>query len=122
MPSFTELEKSALHAIFSETPDLAASLERQLQNATVTARENTGGGFYTDVSVSADAPTVAGPKMLGDTTFARVQGLSYGLGFLLFMKDGRMNLLEGYAIGPENTTPIDLETVPFTIATTPFDA
>ena len=89
MTAFTELELAALRSIFSETPELASALEGQLAVATVTERENSGGGFFTTIVVSDDAPRVSCPKVLGYETQARVTGLEHGLGFVLFMEDGR---------------------------------
>jgi hypothetical protein len=115
MAAFTELELAALHSIFSETPDLTDGLERQLASAHVTERENSGGGFFTTVSVADDVPPVNSSKVLGYETHAQVEGLEYGFGFVLFMDNGRLHLLEGYANGPENTAPLDLETLKFEI-------
>jgi hypothetical protein len=61
MMAFTELELAALHSIFSETPELASTLERQLTVATVQERENSGGGFFTTISVAEDAPKAKQP-------------------------------------------------------------
>ena len=86
MPSFTKLEKAALDGIFAETPELAPILEQQFDKAAVTNRENTGGGFFTTIEVREDAPRVNGPRVLGCETHARVEGLTHGLGFVLFMR------------------------------------
>jgi hypothetical protein len=115
MTAFTELELAALHSIFSETPDLTSALEQQLVAARVTERENSGGGFFTTIAVADDVPAVSGPKVLGYETLARVDGLEDGFGFVLFMENGRLHLLEAYANGPENTAPLDLETLKFEI-------
>ena len=115
MAAFTELELAALHSIFSETPDLTEGLERQLASAHVTERENSGGGFFTTIAVADDVPPVSSPKVLGYETNARVDGLEYGFGFVLFMENGRLHFLEGYAYGPENTAPLDLESLKFEI-------
>ena len=115
MTTFTKLELAALQSIFSETPELASELQRQLQSATVTKRENTGGGFFTDIAVADDVPRVSAPKVLGYETHATVNGLEHGFGFVLFMEDGRLHLLEGYANGPENTAPLKLETLEFEV-------
>lgn len=115
MMAFTELELAALHSIFSETPDLTAGLERQLAAACVNERENSGGGFFTTIAVTEDVPEVCSPKVLGYETHATVSGLEYGFGFVLFMKNGRLHLLEGYANGPENTAPLNLESLKFEI-------
>ena len=119
MTEFTELETAALHSIFSETPELASALERQLAAATVTERENTGGGFFTTIAVADDAPCVSIPGVLGYETQARVQGLKHGLGFVLFLKDGRLETLEGFAWGPESTASLDLASLKFEIYNQP---
>ena len=108
MTGFTPMERAALQAIFAETPALASALQRQLDRATVTKRENTGGGFFTDIDVPDDAPRVECPNVLGYATHARVAGLEHGLGFALLMKDGRLRLLDGHAWGPESTASLDL--------------
>jgi hypothetical protein len=88
MITFTELELAALHSIFSETPELASGLERQLEGATVTKRVNSGGGFFTTITVADDALPVSSPRVLGRQTQARVVGLEHGLGFVLFVENG----------------------------------
>ena len=108
MSAFTKLELAALHSIFLETPELTSELEQQLAVATVTERENTGGGFFTTISVAENASRVTSPKVLGYETQARVSGLEHGIGFVLFMEDGRLVLLEGFAWGPESTAGLDL--------------
>lgn len=120
MTGFTRLEEAVLHAIFAETPDLA-HLERQLERATVVERENSGGGFFTTIAVAAEAPRVAGPGVLGYETHARVDGLEHGLGFVLFMKKGRLHLLEGYSWSPESTANLDLATLTFEIFNAPIN-
>jgi hypothetical protein len=115
MTRFTELELAALHSIFSETAELAPGLERQLATATVTERENSGAGFFTRIAVGGDAPAVNSPKVLGHETSARVAGLDDGLGFVLFMEQGRLHLLEGYANSPESTAALDLAHVSFEV-------
>lgn len=114
MTAFTDLELAALHSIFSETPQLAPGLQRQLAAASVMERENTGVGFFTTIGVADDAPPVSGPGELGNATHARIAGLAYGLGFVLFIKGGRLHLLEGYAFG-ESTVGLDLAALQFEI-------
>lgn len=41
------------------------------------------------------------------------------MGFILFMEDGYINLLEGYAFGAENTALLNLASVNFTISPLP---
>lgn len=111
---FTRLELAALHAIFAETPDFTDSLATQLASATVTDRENTGHGFFTSIEVGVDAPRVAAGN-LGKTTHAKVAGLDPGMGFVLFLKEGLIKTLEGYAFSPDDTTSLDLADLEFSI-------
>lgn len=108
MPPFTPLELAVLNSIFEETPELAPFLKSQLAGATVTKRINSGAGFFTTISLAPDALPVNSPAVLGKETSARVSGLEHGLGFVLFMTDGRLGELEGYAYG-ENTSWLALD-------------
>jgi hypothetical protein len=110
----TKLEHAALRSIFSETPDIAPALLRQLELATVADRENTGGGFFTTIIVAENAPRVRSPKVLGYETHAHVKGMEHGLGFVLFMKDGALDMLEGYALAG-STSALDLTELLFEI-------
>lgn len=115
MTNFTNLEVAALRSIFSETPDLEADLNRQLDAAIVIQRENSGGGFFTTISVANSAPKLSSSSVLGCETQARVDGLQYGLGFVLFIKRGMLHMLEGFAWGPETTASFDLSHMSFEI-------
>jgi hypothetical protein len=117
---FTPLEHAALLTIFTETPEFADSLRYQLEGASVENRENTGAGFFTTITVPASSERVACPTVLGNRTHTRVYGLKYGLGFVLFMQDGRLHLLEGYSCGDDDTTNLPLFGLTFQITETPF--
>jgi hypothetical protein len=109
-----KLEQAALRSIFSETPAIAPGLLEQLERATVTERENTGGGFFTTFDVPDDAPRVRSRRVLGYETHAHVQGLEHGFGFVLFMEKGKLNLLEGYALAG-STASLDLAGLVFEV-------
>jgi hypothetical protein len=119
MSAFTDLEVAALQAIFLETPELAPALRRQLEVAEVSDRENSGGGFFTTVRVADDAPAVDSPSVLGTTTQARIRGLEHGFGFALFIKAGKLHMLEGFAWGPESTHDLDLTAFAFELYNQP---
>jgi hypothetical protein len=121
MAAFTPLEQAALQAIFAETPDIVDSLQSQLLVAVVMSRENTGAGFFTKILVPKETRRIASARVLGNEVHARVDGLRYGLGFVLFMEDGRLSLLEGYSCGGEDTTNLSFADLAFRISKTPFD-
>jgi hypothetical protein len=70
---------------------------------------------FSQFAVAEHVPRVSSPKVLGYETQARVAGLEHGLGFVLFMEDGRLHLLEGFAWGPENTTALDRAALEFEV-------
>lgn len=120
MSDFTDLELAALNAIFAETPDFSRDLIRQLNEASVTDRENSGCGFFTSISVSSSSPRLESPRTLGNQTNADIEGLVHGMGFVLFMDEGHLKMLEGYTFG-ENTKPLNLEEVNFSICDPSID-
>lgn len=119
MSAFTDLEVAALRAIFAETPELAPALARQFKAAEVSNRENSGGGFFTTIRVADDAPAVESPSVLGYATQARISGLEHGFGFVLFVKTGKLHMLEGFAWGPESTHDLDLTALRFEVYNEP---
>lgn len=50
---------------------------------------------------------------IGHEVYAAIEGLQWGIGLMLFLKDGLAYLIEGYAVGPESTKPIDFTTAKF---------
>jgi hypothetical protein len=118
MSNFTELERAVLHAIFSETPEIQDALERQFEAAEVVERENTGVGFFTQIVVRADVPRVSSQSPLGREVGAKVDGLDHGMGFILFMKEGRMQTLEGFTYS-DSTTELNFEALNFEVLRTP---
>ncbi|MEO8455857.1 MAG: hypothetical protein ABI454_11935 [Sphingomicrobium sp.] len=120
MMAFTKLELAALHSMFSERPKAAPQLERQLSVATVVERENTGVGFFTTISVPPDAAAIDASEPLTGETHARVPGLEYEMGFVLFFDHGRMATLEGFTC-EGSTTSLDLTNLTFEIIKLPVN-
>ncbi|WP_311268309.1 hypothetical protein [Sphingobium sp. WCS2017Hpa-17] len=119
MTQLTELERAAIDAILAEKPDYLGPLSEQLQSVVVEKRENTGGGFFTTISVSPLAPAAIVSSPLGLNVYVGVDGMDYGLGMLLFFEHGRMSLLEGYSVGGEDTSAIEFGRVAFAITAAP---
>ncbi|WP_417616794.1 hypothetical protein [Parasphingorhabdus sp.] len=120
MDSFTPLERTALDAILTETDDHRAAVECQLLSATVGSRENTGGGFFVHLHVPDEVELLdMKTAPLGNDVWIAIDGMEYGLGAILHFKHGRVRLLEGYAVGPEDTSSIDFGHVSFAIIKVP---
>jgi hypothetical protein len=118
MPSlgsfFTPLEAGVLNAIFEMNETDRILLEAQLSTATFVGRENTGAGFFTNFTVDRKSSAAIGGRRLRDGPAAKIAGLDHGMGFILWLKDGYADCLEGYCYGG-STSQIDLEKVGFEI-------
>ncbi len=104
------IERAALEAFSTTYGDDIVGLRQQLQSVSVDARENTGGGFFTDISVADSAGPVTCPSPL-DRLVVRIDGVL--LEFLLFFETGKAHLLEAYAVEGVATDEIDFDTAPF---------
>ena len=113
MQSLSPLERAVLDAIALQAPEVANALAGQRQQAQVIARENTGAGFYTTFDGSSGARIDGVTSPVGDVG-TTVPGLTQGMGFLLWLRDGRMYQLEGYSY-QESTSGLDFERVAFGI-------
>ena len=111
MENMSPLERAVLDVIALQVPEVADALARQQGKVRVTARENTGAGFYTTLDVSHRSPIKSVASPLGDVG-ATVVGLEHGMGFLLWLRDGHIHQLEGFSYG-ESTSSIDFERVAF---------
>jgi hypothetical protein len=113
-PDFTAIERAVLAAICDSYPEDRAALEAQLSTATLLRRENTGAGFYTRFAVDRASSSAIGGMRLRNGPATKVDGLEQGMGFILWLKEGYADCLEGYSYA-ESTTGIVLETAGFEI-------
>ncbi len=97
MTGLTTLEEQVLEMLLRGQDEVLDVLRQQVKDAQVSSREITGVGFFTNFEVPAEAPRVrARPKFeLGDVN-GMADNIKYGLGFLLFVNDGALSMLEGY--------------------------
>ncbi len=112
MKDLYPLECAVLEAIARQVPDHTDALSRQLTQARVVARKNTGVGFYTTIDISSDGRICGITSPIGDVG-TTVDHLQHGMGFLLWLKEGRMHELEGYSYAGESTSDLDFEHVHF---------
>jgi hypothetical protein len=89
------IERAAIEAVIGQHPKAASALRAQLAALKVTRRVNNGSGFFVHLPVPDDTPSAITDSLIGDP-HAEVEGLEHGMGFLLMMRDGRMECLEGY--------------------------
>jgi hypothetical protein len=112
MNTLSPLERAVLDVIALQVPEVGSALAGRQGEVHVTARENTGAGFHTTIEFSRGSP-IELVSPLGDVG-ASIDGLQYGMGFLLWLRDGRIYQLEGYSY-EESTTDINFERVAFGI-------
>ncbi|WP_158912829.1 hypothetical protein [Caulobacter sp. S45] len=80
----------------------------QIASAEVTFFENTGAGFFSELNVDPAAPIISGDSPLGEV-HGEVLGVPHGMGFLLFIGNGRAAMLEGFSLAGFSTDTIDFE-------------
>lgn len=98
MTRFTPLERAVLDAICALYPSYASALGSQLATASVTSRDFTGIGFFTEFEVDPAAPAIAGFASPLGTVESLVGPYAYPLQFMVFVSPaGFLTLLEGYS-------------------------
>lgn len=100
MEELSDLERAVLLAIAEQCPEHGAALRQQVSSASVAQRENTGVGFYTKLRITDEPRMEGAPSPLGGIG-ADVDGMTYGMGFLLWLQDGVAETLEGYTYDDE---------------------
>ncbi|MCW5714808.1 MAG: hypothetical protein KIT43_09890 [Bauldia sp.] len=115
MSDFTTLEAQAFEAMSVTHPQLAEGLRGLLATARVTARDNTGHGFYTRFEVDRSQPPLGvSPPLEGATFNVRAGEEVLLMDFLLWVDpEGHPNCLEGYQLAAmvgevPSAGPVDL--------------
>jgi hypothetical protein len=95
MASLSDFERAVLDKLLAGDHPTLATLRQQARDARVARRKNTGAGFFCDFRVEVEDPVVPANFHIGDV-LADVDGLAHGAGVMLFIRNGRLNMLEGY--------------------------
>jgi len=110
----SDFEKDVLEAIIGRSGTMLEPLKEQLRLVKVSSRETTGVGFFTNLHLPSEAPRLPGNANLElDDIAADISGLKNGAGFVLFVRDGLMQFLEGYSYDepwPDSITSYTLRT------------
>ena len=93
----TEFDRTILDALLAGDLLELAILRAQAGVADVRERKMTGVGFFTTFSIPPDAPRldVAGQRVISGVG-AELEGVNHGVGFLLFVRNGQLDVLEGF--------------------------
>lgn len=99
MDELTAFERAVLEALLTGQSMALQRLRDQLKCCAVTRRDWSSAGFYTYMSVPPGvdrASTATDVVRIGDVG-AEIEGLRYGAGFILYVKEGVLDVLEGYS-------------------------
>src|SRR6266478_4462503 len=97
MESFTPLERAVIEKLLADGPTTLEPLRQQAAMASVSSRELTGVGFFTEIGLPPNVPRakIEPHAHLSDVD-AHLPNLKNGAGFVLFLKDGALERLEGF--------------------------
>ena len=112
MRNLWPIERAVLEAAAHDYQASADRLREQIVAAQVTDFENTGAGFFSTVRVSPEAPRLTDKSPL-DAASGSVGDIEHGMGFLVFLENGYVSLIEGYTYGDVSTVGVDFESVKF---------
>ena len=102
----TTFEKAVLEKLLYGEHPVLENLRFQLKQSRITSREFTGVGFFIHFGVDTKLVYEDVNFEIGDVD-AKIDGVQYGVGFVLFIRQGRLFMLEGYTYDeswPENVT------------------
>ena len=94
--TLNELERAVLEQFLAGGHPVLVTLRRQVEHARLVTRGSKNDGFSCHFEVAADAPLVRSDFELGDV-HADLEGLTNGAGFLLFVRGGRVDTLQGFS-------------------------
>jgi hypothetical protein len=109
MEQLDKLEAAVLRALFEGDEPLLQPFRSQVEVCWVTRRELTGVGFFTDLGLPQDIPKVSLNRRRATLCdiHAEIPGLRYGAGFIVYIEDGLLVLLEGYSYQEEWPTNVE---------------
>jgi len=96
MNKLTNFEQAVMEKLLQGTNPVLIEIKRQFDSCVVKNRELTGVGFYLDFMVSDSLLDSAIDLWFGDV-IADIDGLKHGAGFVLHIKNGKLDMLEGYS-------------------------
>jgi len=98
----TELETEVMKLLLQGDDPTLQVLRDQLRLAEVASREFSGVGFFTQFKFKGPVKLIPRGRALkiGDVE-AEIEGLMHGAGFLLYIENGALHMLEGYSYDEE---------------------
>jgi len=94
--SFDDFEKILMQFILREPTGQNVLLAQQYAVSEITSRKFTGCGFFTDFYIPNKTFTLPESVNLELWCLGELEGVEHGVGFILFVRDGVISMLEGY--------------------------
>src|SRR5690349_13964598 len=94
-----ELERAVMAHLLAGDTGIAPALRAQYAVARVAGRQLTGVGLFVDFGVPAEAPRIVPPDLEVGADATLTDGTA--VGFLLFVRDGTLAMLEGYTFADD---------------------
>ena len=106
-----ELANQVMKMLFSGDEDVLLTLREQYESAVIVSEEDTGVGFF--IRYQVDSTIRIGEEFkatfqIGDID-GEIDGIDGAVGFVLFIKDGYLTMLEGYTNGIDKWPEMDTE-------------
>jgi hypothetical protein len=98
MKELSDLERAVLDKLLAGSDPVLQVLREQAERARIASRKLTGAGFFCSFEVPAGVRplTTRQDFHFGDVN-AHIDGLKYGAGFVLRVREGVLTTLEGYS-------------------------
>lgn len=110
MIDYNIFENAVMNTIFNNKNEDIENLKEQYKNSSVVSREFSGVGFFTEFATQKQNQCRALKFKLGCS--GSINDVEYGVGFILFIVDGYIKMLEGYTYAgetwPEKITKYEL--------------
>jgi len=108
----THLEHAVLRKLLAGEDERLAVLRKQSEMVMAGKREMTGVGFYTTLSLTVFVDRLDDASFVFGDVVAEIPGLTHGAGFLLYVRNGLLDFLEGFTYGddawPEHISTFEL--------------
>jgi hypothetical protein len=97
MIEMSDFERLVLMKVLEGDHPVLNSLRQQLEVCQISMREFTGAGFYTTLVVDKSLVKSIECDLILSDVIAQVGGLQHGAGFVLYVNNGILDVLEGYS-------------------------
>src|SRR5436190_1511111 len=106
MSDLIRLEQAVMEKLLDGDNPLLQDLRKQFEEIESVERKFTGAGFFTKFRLAPNVRPLSKKSWTFGDVAATIPELKNGAGFLLFVRDGLLNQLEGYTYGESWPTEV----------------